>query len=318
MKGSTGGLAGIQIENPFPGTYGRIMTCMILLFVSMFNPIWKWRKMMKHLMNISMVLITGFLVFGTGVTPAGASAGRGLQYSCDSQVYEAFEDIRLTAFTRETGIPVDLFVAASNSCIYRVMQDMTDVAGTARPIYPRHKDFGLLEIPFCRDPLAVITRSTVGIDNLSTDQLRSIFAGRIDNWKAVGGPDLPITLVIPGKKTGAHKCFRRMVMKHKDMPYDYLTDTSARVLEAVETLPPGAVSFISRGARVSRPGVKVLRIDGKKPGDKTYPYYQVFYLVSKGAPTGSVKAFAEFINSRKGQSIILERGMLPFTKSGGI
>ncbi len=266
---------------------------------------------MKKTVNVSSLMVVSLLVLWAIVPLAVANANQGLRYSCSAQVYEAFENTRLEAFTKETGIPIDLFVASSQSCVYRVMQDMTDIGSTVRALYRRHKDHGLIETPFCKDPLAIITNKAAVVNALTSEQLRQIFSGGITNWKEVGGPDLSITLVVPGNDTGAHKNFRQMVMKHKDIQYDYLTYKSTRVLEAVEALPLGAISFISRGAQITHPKIKVLSIDGNKPGDKDYPYYQIFYLASKGEPTGSVKIFVDFIKSKTGRSLLLERGMLP-------
>ena len=265
---------------------------------------------MKKVFSISNLIVTSLLVLWAVVPLAVATADQRLQYSCSAQVYEAFENIRLDVFTKETGIPIDLFVASSSSCVYRVMQDMTDVASTTRAIYQRHKDHGLVETPFCKDPLAVITHKALSVNNISTGQLRQIFSGGITNWKEAGGPDLPITLVVPAYDTGANKNFRRLVMRHKETTYDYITYKSNRVLEAIERLPTGAISFISRGAIISHPDIKALSINGLKPSDKSYPYYQMFYMVTKGEPTGSVKVFIDFIKSEKGKSIFKERGML--------
>ena len=148
-------------------------------------------------------------------------------------------------------------------------------------------------------------------ETLTTEQLQMLFSGNVANWKELGGPDLAVTLVVPGEQTGAHKNFRRQVMRHNDVQYDYMTYTSTRVLEAIETLPAGAVSFISRGAQITRPKVKVVQIDGTKPGDADYPFYQMFNLVTKGEPAGTVKIFVDFLKSGKGSDLILERGMLP-------
>jgi len=266
---------------------------------------------MKKTMRISSILIAGLWMFWIIGPLSVANANEKLQYSCSAQIYEAFENSRLDAFTKETGIPIDLFVASSNSCVYRVMQNMTDIASSTRSIYRRHRDYGLVETPFCKDPLAIITKKSTPINNLSVGQIWQIFSGGITNWKDVGGPDLPITLVVPGNDTGANKNFRRLVMKHKEIQYDYLTYKSTRVIEAIESLPAGAISFIARGAQIAHPDIKVLSIDNKKPGDKNYPYYQIFYLVSKGEPAGSVETFVDFIKSKKGVSILKERGLLP-------
>ncbi len=254
---------------------------------------------------IGILLVWALLPFNT------AFANQALRYSCSAQVFEAFENSRLDAFTKETGIPVELHIASSAASIYRVMQDMTDVASSTRPIYKRYEDYGLVEMPFCKDPLAIITHMDTTVNGLTRDQLQQIFSGNITNWKAVGGKDLPIVLVVPGENTGAYENFKRQVMQHQEIQYDYMANKSTHVLTAIESLPVGAVSFISRGAQITHPKVKVLSIDGEKPGDKNYPFYQIFYLVSNGAPTGAVKTFSDFIKSEKGKSIIIERGMLP-------
>ena len=266
---------------------------------------------MKKAMSKLSLMVISLLVLWAIVPMTVATAAQGLRYSCSAQVYEAFEHTRLDAFTKETGISIDLFVAASESCIYRVTQDMTDIASSVRELYQRQKDYGLIEIPFCKDPLAIITHKDTPVNTLTKSQLRQVFTGGIKNWKEVGGPDLPIILVVPGIETGAHKNFNSQVLQHNVMQYDYLTYKSTRVLEAIESLPLGAVSFISRGAQITHPKIKALTINGTNPGDKDYPYYQIFYLVSKGEPTGTVKTFVDFIKSEKGKSLILERGMLP-------
>jgi phosphate transport system substrate-binding protein len=265
---------------------------------------------MKKSMFASCLMSVLFLVLSlTG--PMNASAGQMLRYSASAQVFEAFDNARLKTFTQDTGIEVDLFVASSQSCVYRLLQDMTDVASSVRPLSQREKDFGLVAIPFARDPLAVITHQSTHVDALTTEQLQSLFSGNVANWKELGGPDLAVTLVVPGEQTGAHKNFRRQVMRHNDVQYHYMTYTSTRVLEAIESLPPGAVSFISRGAQITHPEVKVIQIDGTKPGDADYPFYQMMNLVTKGEPAGTVKVFVDFIKSDKGKALITKRGMLP-------
>ena len=266
---------------------------------------------MKKAIRLSGVTVLSLLVIWAMVPMVAATAAEGLRYSCSAQVYEAFENKRLDVFTKATGIPIELSVASSQYCVYRAMRDLTDIASSTRALYQRYKDYGLVEIPFCKDPLAVITHKSATVDSLTSEQLQQIFSGDIANWKEVGGPDLSITLVVPGEETGANKNFRRLIMKDKEIKYDYSTYLATRVLEAIESLPVGAVSFISRGAQISHPNIKVVAIDGKKPGEENYPYYQTFYMISKGQPTGAIKTFVDFIKSDSGRAIILERGMLP-------
>ena len=107
------------------------------------------------------------------------------------------------------------------------------------------------------------------ISAISWKNSQGVFGGDIANWKELGGMDHPIILVVPGKNTGAFKRF------------------------------PWAISFIAQGATARQWGIKSIKIDGLPPKDEDYPYYQVFFYVTKGKPAGHAKAFIDFALSKK-------------------
>lgn len=258
---------------------------------------------------ISVFSIT--LIFGSLMTGRTEEV---LKYSCSNQVYAAFEREKIEAFTQETGIKVDVRTASSGSCTYRLITGNCDVASSARKLYRRHEVYGYTETAFCRDPIAVIARTECGVEGLSQEELQDIFAGDITNWKEVGGADLPILVIVPGKNTAAHKNFRRQVMKRKDIAHDFMAYNSTMVIEAIKYFPCGAVSFISQGAAVHHKEIRTLKIDGLAPTDRDYPYYQEFYYVTKEEPTENVKKFIDFTFSDAGKAIIEKYGMIPISR----
>ena len=60
--------------------------------------------------------------------------------------------------------------------------------------------------------------------------------------------------------------------------------------------------------------LKTFKIDGLLPTDADYPYYQIFYYVSKGEPTGNLKKFIDYTFSEEGQKIIRKYGMIPIAR----
>lgn len=268
----------------------------------------KFKPILKITLSIMMI---GVWVFGA---VPNAPAEDVLRYSCSKQVYEAFEKEKIAAFSVATGISVDVKTASSGSCAYRLKMGNCDIASSARKTLQRDESYGYVETAFCKDPIAVISRQECGVDSLTEEQLQDIFAGDIKNWREVGGADLPVMVVVPGTYTAAHKNFRRHIMKHKDIAHDFMAHDSTMVIQAIKYFPCGAVSFISQGAAVHHKEIKSIRINGLAPTDKAYPYFQIFYYITKGEPEGDLKAFIGYTFSAKGAKIIRKYGMIPMTK----
>jgi len=277
------------------------------------NTILARRKIMKHTGIVKIILISALLMTWALLPESDVIAQEQVKYSCSSQVYAAFAKEHIEAFTKASGIEVAVKTASSGSCLYNLGRGFCDIASTARKLYHRHETYGYREFPFCRDPIAVIARKECGVDNLTEEQLQDIFAGDIVNWKEVGGADLPIMIIVPGVDTAAHKNFRRQAMKRKDIDHDFMAYDSTMVIEAVKYFPCGAVSFISQGAAVHYKELKILKIDGRSSTDADYPYYQIFYFVTRGEPEGNVKKFIDFAYSAEGAKIIKQNGMVPIS-----
>ena len=269
---------------------------------------------MKNNSILKVVFISLLLAVWIFVPASVVTAKEVLKYASSNQVYAAFEKEKIAAFTTATGIDVEVKTASSGSCTYRLMSGNCDIASTARKLDRRHAAYGYNEVAFCKDPISVIAKKECGIKNLSQVELEDIFAGDITNWKEVGGADLPIMVIVPGKNTAAHKNFRRQVMKRKDIAHGFMASNSTMVIEAIKHFPCGAVSFISQGAAVHHKGLTSIKVDGLSPTAKNYPYFQIFYYVTKGKPDGSVNKFIDYTFSDKGAKIIKKYGMIPLSR----
>jgi len=260
--------------------------------------------------SFTVILVVAVFALSGMASGSDASSPNTLSYSRSAQVSEAFGKEALDTFTKESGIKVESHVSSSGSAVYRLMNGFSDIASTTRELYRRHRDYGYVQIPFCKDPIAILTNAQNPVGEITESQLQEIFSGDITNWKEVGGPDEPIIVVVPGEDTGAYKNFARQVMKRKEIAYDLMTYRSTMAIDVVEHFP-WAISAIAQGAAVDNKAVKVLSIDGRLPRDSDYPYQQIFYFITKGKPTGPAKALIDFVLSEKGIEIIKKKGMVP-------
>lgn len=266
--------------------------------------------MMKNKSILRWLVFSALLITAGGLLHSPAVAEEVLRYSSSAQVREAFGMEGLNTFTAESDVKIDLFIGSSEAAVYRLMNGFADIASSAERLEFSHQDYGYVETPFCKAPLVVISNAKTPVSNISSEQLRAIFNGTITNWKEVGGPDQEIAVVIPERSTGAFKNFRQLALKRFDVKYDFMTYRSTNVVKLVTHIP-WSISFTTQGAHTVNEAVNIIQIDGKTPGDPTYPYYQTFSFVTKGQPAGAAKKLIDFIFSEKGRSMMRKNGMEP-------
>lgn len=257
----------------------------------------------------SVTALIGAAMFGlVCLTPAYADFV--VNASCSSQITEAFQKELMDKFMAESGVKVAIKVFPSDVCLERLRNGFCNLAGSTLPITRKDMNTGLIDIPVCRDAIAVISNPTCGVDNLSLKQVRQVFSGFVTNWKEVGGADMPIILIIPAKETGAYQNFKTMAMGPFEIRNDLCSGKTFTALTGV-TFIPGSVSFISHTIATRHPDIRVIRVDGMEPVDEDYPYLQTFRMVLKGEPDAMMKEVINYILSDKAREKIIQHGMKP-------
>lgn len=130
-------------------------------------------------------------------------------------------------------------------------------------------------------PIAVIVNEQVPVEDLSLAELRRIFRGERYTWSK----GLAITLLMPPQGSPERKVLLQKIYKQRsEAQYqrhwiNKLFEDGAQVAPKMTGSPemsaslareiPGAIALVP--ADRIPDGVKVLRIDGKRPGEKGYP-----------------------------------------------
>ncbi|WP_139491965.1 phosphate ABC transporter substrate-binding protein [Brevibacillus dissolubilis] len=153
----------------------------------------------------------------------------------------------------------------------------------------------------------------VGVDNLTKDQLVGIFTGKITNWKEVGGADQKITLVNRPKSSGTRATFIKFALGGAEEAEGITEDSSGTVRKIIAETP-GAIGYL--GTSYINESVKGLKLDGVEATvenitTNTYPVWAYQHMYTKGEPTGTAKAFLEFMASDDVKKIITELGYIP-------
>jgi phosphate transport system substrate-binding protein len=164
--------------------------------------------------------------------------------------------------------------------------------------------------------VAVVENASNPVGNLTTNQVRDIFTGVIQNWKDVGGPDAPIHMYVRDPISGTYLGFRELAMENKPYGHAQMLFTNyAAIVQAVGEDPAG-IGYSSLGL-AKNGGVKTVSIGGVEPNFDTvnrrqYPYARTLHLyTNKNQEALTAHDFILFVESPHGQEIIQQMGFVP-------
>ena len=148
---------------------------------------------------------------------------------------------------------------------------------------------------------AVIVNPGTHVTNLSLTQVQDIFSGKVTNWKAVGGADVPVTLIERKPGSGTRLTFDKTVMKGTaEAANPASTQDSTQLVVQGVSGAPGGVSYI--GAASAGPSAVPVSLDGVKPDassvkDGTYPFFAHEHMYTKGQGSALARSFIASILS---------------------
>lgn len=218
------------------------------------------------------------------------------------------------AFEADTpGCRLELLPAAPDpeASVKGVMQGLLDVAALARPITEEETAQGIEFVKFGTAGAAIVTHPDTGVTNLTTEQVRAIFAGEITNWSQVGGPDEQILLyVLPEKKPGTKK-LRAAVFGDTPFPEQalMLTDPS-ELVTLVEGTRGGVGYVIWPVALATGADVQPVVLDGVAPDESAYPVTTPFGIAYLADRQADVQPLIDWLLSEKGEAALREFGVI--------
>ena len=146
--------------------------------------------------------------------------------------------------------------------------------------------------PIGVDALVFIVNEDNPVQALTRQQLRDIYAGKLTNWKDVGGEDADIVAFQRREDSGSQTLFKKLLIQGGELMTPPSELAPAAMGELVDSIADYNNSANAIGFSVyyyidqmyTKPGLRLLAVDGVTPGNDTladgsYPLCNDFYAV---------------------------------------
>ena len=164
-----------------------------------------------------------------------------------------------------------------------------------------------------------IVNSKVDVDDLTTEQLKGIFTGKITDWSEVGGTAGKIQVIERKAGSGTRATFEAAVLAGEKAPDDFAPvaeeDSSGTVVEKIQATD-GAISYLAF-SYFDDTKFKALKVDGVEPKAQNvasgkFNIWAYEHMYTAADADEATQAFIDFMMSNEVQgSLVEEEGFIP-------
>ena len=231
----------------------------------------------------------------------------------------------------ETGVKGFITHKTTHNAYVNLINGSADIIFVTPPspdeiAFAKEEGVELEVVPVCKEGFVFLANKENSVDNLTVEQVQSIYQGRIKNWKEVGGEDAEIVAYQREANSGSQTLMENTVMKGlklAEAPRETLVYGMGELIDRVADFSNAknalgySVYYYATSMYSSR-NVKLISINGVVPdkktiGNDTYPFTTGYYAVlRKSEPEGSsARRLLNWLLGTEGQSVVDRAGFVP-------
>lgn len=270
--------------------------------------------------NCKMISILAALS-ASALILAGAAWAGNLVIKGSTTVLPVAQKVAEAYMKENPDVKISIEGGGSGNGIKAIIDGSTDIANSSRFIKDKEVkaavEKGSYPVPFAvaYDCIVPVVHPSNTIVNLTLQQLKEIYEGKIRNWKELGGPDRPVVVISRDTSSGTYEVWEEKVLQGARVyPGALLQASNGAVAQAIAK-NPNAVGYIGIGYLNSEvKDIMVNKVKGTPQStlDGTYPISRPLYMFTPGWPKGDALKFINYmIHPQKGQRLVSEIGFVP-------
>ena len=269
---------------------------------------------MKKTFTRVLAAVLGTIVCASSALLTSCSSGEAKTVSTDgSTSMEKVIGALGEAFEAEnSGTTFTYNPTGSGSGITAVLEGRCDIGLSSRALKDDEKAQGLTETVLAYDGIAIIVNTSNTVEDLTVDQIASIYKGEVTNWSEVGGADGEIVLIGREAGSGTRDGFESITGTKDACKYRQELTSTGDVITTVAN-NPNAIGYASLAS--VKDTVKALKVGGVTPTedtvkDGTYLIQRPFVFVTKTDTklSDTAQKFFDYAMSSAAASIISKAG----------
>lgn len=230
---------------------------------------------------------------------------------------------------KHKGTTIQVTGGGSGTGISALINGTTDICEASRAMKDAEKKqaaakYGAppVETVVAKDGLSVYVNEGNSVNELTMQQLKDIYTGKVTDWKDVGGTPGKIIPYSRENSSGTYVFFKEHVLSNADYtPRAQAMPGTAAVVNAVAR----DKSSIGYGGAAYAKGIKIVKVKkdaaakGVSPSDATikdgsYPLSRPLFFYTPPKTSAAIKAFTDWVLSPEGQAIVVKVGYFPINK----
>ena len=247
---------------------------------------------------------------------AAGSAAKTISVSGSTSVGPLVEKLAEANKGENENAKIEVNQIGSSAGITNAIKGVSEIGMSSRDLKEEEKAEGLKETIIAHDGIAVVVHTANKVGNLTLEQVKEIYTGKITNWSELGGDDAEIVVVSREDGSGSRDAFQEITgFESAELSKDAVVANGNGNIKTTVNSNEQAIGYVS--FEYLDDSVSPVMIDGVEATQENvlegaYSLSRPFIMVYKeDGISEEGKQFIDYILSEDGQKIVSESGAIP-------